>query len=809
MGSLWQDVRFGIRMLIRSPVFTGAVVTVLALGMGANTGMFSIIDAALLRPLPFENSDELVSLSAFIPQFNDDVATGAEYYSLADHANSYEAVSAYTYLSRVLTQVDSPKRIVAGMVTASFFPMLGIQPLAGRVFAPAEYRGGSPAPVMVIGYEFWQQHFGGDPSAIGAAVALDGQQLTIIGIMPRTFGFPPEVDVWTPLGLSRAEGADGGPIQLLRIIARLSPNVSLDEARREFGGLLTNLARQSPGQRPAARPLVQRLHERTVRNARPALLALFGAVVLLLLVACANVAGLMLVRATRRKREIAVRAALGASRFRVVRQLLIESITIALIGGMLGLGIAFYGIRLAAALLPQNIARLQPVTLDLSALAYALAAAVLTGLVFGLAPSLSTVSLDLQGALRDVPQTFSPTSATSRMRSLLVATEIALATVLLVAAGLLVKNFLRLVSIDPGYRTENVLTFSTTLNPARYAESANQITYYRSLLDEIVALPGVHSASVTNRLPLSSVPPGRTLFTIEGAPAWRPEEGREHLADIVSVSPDYFSTVGMRLIGGRAFTDRDALDRPRAAIINKTFARRFRSGQDPVGQRLKLGFPEAPLPWRDVVGVVEDVLPIDSDESPDPVIYVPYVQQTGLRTMTFVAKTSGPPEVLIPGIVARAKALDSEQPLYDFVSMDARVAQILGTPRLRAVLVGCFAALGLVLAVVGIYGVVSLSVAQRRLEIGVRMAIGAHPGSILRMMVWQNAVLVAAGIGVGVSGAALLTPHLASLLRGVDPHDGTVFAVVVAVVVAVAMIACYLPARESVRVEPTAALRHG
>lgn len=312
MGNFWQDVRFGIRMLIRSPVFTVAGVTVVALGMGANTAMFSIINAALLRPLPFEKADELVSVSAFIPQFNDDVATGAEYYGLADHGVSCEAVSAYTYLSRVLTQVDTPKRIVAGMVTASFFPMLGIQPLAGRVFTPAEDRGGSPAPLMAIGYGFWQQNFAGDLSAIGTAVALDGQEYTIIGIMHRTFGFPPEVEVWTPLGLDRVEDAGGGPIQLLRIVARLRPEVSLKEARREFGGLLMGLARQNPGQRPEARPLLQLLHERTVRNARPALLALFGSVALMLLVACVNIAGLMLARAARRKREIVVRAALWA-----------------------------------------------------------------------------------------------------------------------------------------------------------------------------------------------------------------------------------------------------------------------------------------------------------------------------------------------------------------------------------------------------------------------------------------------------------------------------------------------------------------
>ena len=500
---------------------------------------------------------------------------------------------------------------------------------------------------------------------------------------------------------------------------------------------------------------------------------------------------------------------MGASRFRVVRQLLVESVIVALIGGLLGLGIAFYGVRLAAVLLPQNITRLQPVTLDLSALVYTLAAAVLTGIVFGLAPALSTACLDLQSVLRDARQTSSPASAVPRLRSLLVGAEIALATVLLIAAGLLIKSFVGLVNVDPGYRTDNVLTFTTTLNPARYSESAKQIMYYKNLLDEIAMLPGVQFAAVTNGWPFSSVPPGQTLFTVKGAPAWSPEEGQEHLADIVSVSPDYFEAIGMRLIEGRKFTDRHAAERPLAVIINDTFAKRFFTGQTPVGQRLKTGFPEAALPWRHVVGVVADVKPIDSDAPPHPVLYVPYLQRTGFRTMTFVAKASSPPEALVPRIIARAKALDSEQPLYDFESMDARLAQMLGAPRLRAVLVGCFATLGLTLAVVGIYGIVSLSVAQRRPEIGVRIAVGAQPSNILRTIVFQSAVVLAAGIGVGVCGAVLLTHHLASLLQGVDPRDGSVFAVIVGVVVTVGMIACYLPAREAVRVDPVTALRHG
>ena len=310
-------------------------------------------------------------------------------------------------------------------------------------------------------------------------------------------------------------------------------------------------------------------------------------------------------------------------------------------------------------------------------------------------------------------------------------------------------------------------------------------------------------------MPLSSVPPGQTLFTVEGAPAWPPEEGREHLADIISVSPDYFEAIGMRLIEGRKFTDRDDVDRPLAAIINETLAKRFFMGQTPVGRRLKQGFPEAPVPWRHVVGVVANVKPIDSDAPPRPVMYVPYLQRTGLRTMTFVAKASGPPEALIPGIIARAKALDSEQPLYEFESMDAQLDRILGAPRLRAALIGCFAALGLALAVVGIYGVVSLSVAQRGTEISIRMAIGAQPGDIMRTIVFRSAVVFAAGIGAGICGAMLLTRHLVSLLQGVDPHDRSVFAIVVAVVSIVAAIACYLPTREAARVDPVAALRPG
>jgi putative ABC transport system permease protein len=795
-----QDLRYAIRRLAKSPGFALVAVGALALGIGANTAIFSVVNSVLLRPLPYPAPEQLVQLWESRPQQNMPRVEIAphEFLAWADQCQSFQRLAATDVAQYNLTGRGEPERVTGALVTAGYFPLLGAAPAHGRAFLEEEDRPGSDN-VVVLGHELWRSRFSSDPSVVGQTVSLDGVACTVVGVLPRGFRLPGGAALARPIAFGSEDRARPGN-HFLNVFGRLKDGVTLAQAEAEMAAVAARVEQSLGGTNVGHQVAVVSLHEQVVGGARTSLLVLLGAVALVLLIACANVANLLLARAAARRREVAVRAALGASRWRIVRQLLAESLLLAGLGGALGLLLAVWGVDLLVGLDPTGVQRAGEVTLDWRVLAFTFGLSLVTGLLFGLAPALQASKADLVESLKEGGRS-GQGLARSRLRGALVVAEVALTLVLLVGAGLLLKSFGRLLAVDSGLDPHNVLTMDVALPPAKYAEPQRITAFYEQLLQEAAALPGVRAAGAVSVLPLAG-DDNSNFVQIEGRAPLPP--GQAMRAGRRNVSVDYFRAIGIPVRRGRVFTPADTAEAQRVLVINEAMARSFFAGEDPVGQRVRTGDKS---PWVEVVGVVGDVRHRGLDVDTRPEMFFPQLQ-TPSRQMTLVVRAAGDPEALAVPLRERVRAIDRDQPVGNVKTMEAWLSESVASRRFSAAVLGVFAAVAAGLAALGLYGVVSYSVAQRTHEIGLRVALGARPRDVLRLVIGQGMLLTLVGTAVGVAAALALTRVMSGLLFGVGATDAGVFVTVPLLLAAVALLACYVPARRATKVDPMIALRY-
>jgi predicted permease len=810
MSTFWQDVRYGLRMMRSSPGFTAVAVFALALGIGANSAIFSVVNAILLRPLAYQDPEQLVLINHNYQQIGLRASVSAAGYTYYREQNQvFEQVAALTGWNANLTGSGEPERLQGMVVSANLFATLGAEPLKGRVFLPEENQPGRNR-VVVLSHGLWQRRFAGDPNLVGRTITLNGETSEVIGIMPASFQFGREIgpapDLWGPLAFTPEQlEPQRWTNEFLVVLARLKPRVTLDQAQADLDRMAANVRQQylqwaTPEQWGL---VVGSLREFVVGDIRPALLVLLAAVGCVLLIACANVANLLLARAAARQKEIAIRAALGAGRWRVVRQLLTESVLLALLGGGLGLALAVWGVDALLSINQAQIPRAYEIGLDWGVLAFTFAVSVLTGILFGLVPAFQSAKTDLHETLKEGGR--SGAAHTGRfMRYALVAAEMALALVLLVGAGLLSKSFLRLQEVNPGFQPRNLLSLQLALPTFKYREPHQVADFYQQALQQIRALPGVESVGATSILPLSGTNSSGS-FRIEGREV-PPGQSSPH-GDRWSVTPDYFQTMKIPLIKGRFFTERDGRDAPSVAIIDETMARKYWPNEDPVGKRISFeGTPENRI-WREVVGIVGHVKHRGLEGESRVQYYLPHAQRQS-PGMFLVARTANDPTGLASAVRGVIRGLDAELPVFRVTTLEQLVADSLSQRRFALILFGVFAGVALALAAVGLYGVMAYSVTQRTHEIGIRMALGARPGQVCKLVVGQGMRVALIGLGIGLGTAFGVTRLMASMLFGVGAKDPEVFAIISAVLTLVALVACYLPARRATRVDPMVALRY-
>jgi len=806
INSIIKDIRFALRGLIKHPGFAAIAVITLALGIGGSTSIFTVVDAALLRGLPYKTPDHLYHLWEKTPkeEFSKREFSYPDYQDY-QHNNVFEALAAYTGGSGILSGYGDPHLINTPQVSANFFSVLGVDPVLGRTFQAGEDVPGGPK-VTVLTYGLWRRTFGGDPAVVGRVLTLNDESWTVIGVLPASFQFALQpADLFIPYQPNQA--------QLTRrfmhgtnVIGRLKNDKSVAEAQAEVNLIASRIEQQYNESHAGTTARVVPLQEEIVGNVRPILFVLLAAVGFVLLIACANVASLLLTRSLARHKEVAIRSALGASRWRVIRQLLTESLLLSLAGGAAGLLLAYWVLPALVAVLPESQLNAMPfltsLHLDVSILAFSFALSLLTGLVFGVAPALQSSRLDLNEALKEGGR-HATAGASQRLRSGMVVTEIALAVVLLVGAGLMLKSLLRLLQTNVGFKTENLLTMGVILPPAKYPENAQQINFNDRLRERVQSLPGVSGAGTVDILPLNAG--NTTRFYIDGDPI--PPPGQDVEANMRYVSDDYFKALGVPVLAGRAFDTSDKPDGPAVVIIGKTIADRMFAGRDPIGKRLK--YSSYPDNESLIVGVVGDINITGLDDAVRPVLYYPFRQSPSIFA-SLVARTDGDPNALAGAIRNEIRNLEPDAAILNVQTMDQMIAQ---TPasfmrRFPALLISIFAGVALLLASIGIYGVVSYSVSQQTHYIGVRMALGARPSDILKMVLKQGLVLTLMGMVIGVLAALGLMRLLRTLLYQVSTNDIGTFSLVTGVLFAVALLACYLPARRATKVDPLVALRY-
>lgn len=794
MHTLIADCRYSLRTLAKNPGFTLVAVVALALGIGANTAIFSVVDAVLLRPLPYADPDRLVVV---LHDGRNPVAP-ANFLDWRSQNRSFERIGAAEYWTPNLAGVDPPEKLWALRLTSDILPLLGVQPILGRMFQAEE-----DEHQVVLSHRLWQRRFGGDPQILGRALTLNGEVYTVVGVMPSEFRFAPfwatKAELWAPLALGPRATSRGG--NSLRVFARLKPGVSLEQSVAEMAAITGNLEKVHPGTNRAV--TVQPLKEKVVGNVRPALLVLLGAVGLVLLIACANVAHMMLARASARQREIAVRMALGAKRSRVLRQFLTESLMLASLGGVAGLLLAQWGIRILVALSAGQIPRVESVALDGRVLLFLLGVCLLTGAAFGLIPALRASALDITGSLKEGSRGSSESIRHNRLRSLLVASEFALALMLLIGAGLMMRSFAALQAIEPGFDSSRLLSMVVSVAGSQEAAPTRRPAFYQQLLRQVQSLPNVQSASAINHLPLAGDLWGWP-FRIEGRPA--PLPGESPVAIYRVVLPGYFNTMRIPLLRGRDITANDSANAPGVVVINEQLAKECWPGEDPMGKRIAFGNTNPT--WLTVVGIAQNSKQHDWAMNPGKELYLSYLQNAAASYMTLVVRTPGDPAALAPSLQSTIWSLNKNVTISEVQTMDHVVAEATAEPRFILILLGAFASAALVLAAVGIYGVMSYSVSRRTQEIGIRMALGADRADVMRHVVGQGMMLVSAGAAAGLGGSFALTHLMTKLLYGVTPTDPVTFVAVPLILGLVAFAATYIPARRATRIDPLVALRY-
>ena len=807
MSRLLQDVRYAFRLLAKSPGFTAIAILTLALGIGANTAIFTVVNAVLLRPLPFQDPSRLV-LVAEKSQYPTISTSYQNWLDWRDQSHSFESVEATRPSTIALTGAGQPERLNSQNMTAGIFPLLGVKAIIGRTFLAEEDRAGGN-PVVVISYGLWQRHFGASQEVIGKNLTLDSQPYTVIGVLPSGFQLMFPADVYLPFTpWARTLPDDRNWHPGIFAVARLKPGVTREQARTEMVGITKRLEQQYPDYNTSVSANIVGVQDQMVQNVRPALLLLLGAVAAVLLIACVNVANLLIARAASRSREVAIRTAMGASRGRVLRQLLTESVLLSLSGGVLGvlMAIAALGplIKLAAGSVPQAFT----ISLDYRVLIFTLAVSVLTGVFFGIAPALGTTKLDLRETLNEGSRGSTAGPGQHRMRGFLVAAEIAAAMLLLIGSGLLLRSFEHLQEVPPGFQPDHLLAVDLPLSRNAYAKPDQRFEFFDRLVERAQALPGVRSAAAASSLPLSSSA-GVIHFNIHGRPPKSPHDFIA--AGYFTVTPHYFETIGVPLLQGRFIAASDTEKAPAVVVINATMARTYWPNESPLGKRMQLGaLPEDDVPWMEVVGVVGDVLQ-NLGNAPATEMYLPFRQADALLPvfqLSLVIRTATEPHAAVSSLRSAVAEIDPNQPIVNMRSMEEHISTNVSQPRFRAWLIGIFAMLALVLAAVGVYGVMSYAVTQRTSEIGIRVTMGAQPRDVFRIIVGEGLRLALVGIAIGLVTALALTRLLRRFLFGISAYDPITFIGVSVILTVVAVAACYFPARRATLVDPLVALRY-
>ncbi|HVG17616.1 MAG TPA: ABC transporter permease [Blastocatellia bacterium] len=800
MENVIQDLRYAVRVLLKSRGFTAVAVMALALGIGANTAVFSVVNAVLLKPLPYKDSDRLVLMlgaSLQSGQLRGSVSP-PDFLDYRERNTTLERLAAVAGASFSLTGGAEPERIQSARVSEGFFEVLGVDPAYGRTFTPEEEQAGRDQ-VAVLGNGLWQRRFGADPNVIGQSVTLNDRSYLVVGVMPAGFQYPRDVELWVPFAFGTPQ-TSVRRFHYLRPVGRLKPGVSLQQAQADFTSIARSLAEQYPDSNRDYGAGIVSMTERTVGDMRQPLWILSGAVGFVLLIACANVANLLLARASARQKEIAIRSALGATRGRVTRQLLTESVLLSLLGGASGLLVAWWGVEGLAALSSDNIPRVKEVGIDGRVLGFTLLVSLVTGVVFGLIPAIQASRTDLNETLKEGGRT-AATALGQWVRRALVVFEVAIALFVLIGAGLMIKSFMRLSEIDPGFKPDNVLTMQVALTQGKYPDPAQRANFFKQLIHRLEALPGVQAVGTISQLPMSGQN-NDTRFSVEGRPA---DRSNPTYANSRVASPDYFKALGIPLLKGRYFSDSDSEAPPRVVIISESFAREFFPDEDPVGQRLAID--EGDELKVEIVGVVGNVRHQGLAAEPWREMYVNQYQAP-IGETNLVVRAGSDPTRLTSAIKGELQAMDKDVPLFNVRTMEKLVSESVAQPRFRTLLLTIFAAVAMALAAVGIYGVMSYYVTQRTREIGIRMALGATSKDVMRLVVGQGMALAVAGVAVGLAGALLLTRLMASLLYQISASDPATFAVISITLTAVALLASYIPARRATKVDPMEALRY-
>lgn len=817
IDSLLQDLRYGARMLLKKPGFTFTVICTLALGIGANSAIFSVVNAVVLRPLPYADPARLVMVWETRPGNDRRYVAPGNFADWRAQAQSFEQLAGYAINGVNLTGHGEPERLGCAAVTTNLFATLGVTALKGRTFVP-EDAARQDGRVVVLSYGLWQRSFGADPNIVGQRLTLDGQSYTVVGVMPAGFQFPAEADLWLPgfhdtpvapamaMQFPNANFPTSRDVHFSFVVGRLKPDAPLRQAQAEMDAIAARLAQQYRATNEGLGINIIPLHQQIVGRIEPVLFILLAAVAFVLLIACTNVANILLARLTQRERELAVRVALGASRPRLLRQMLTESLLLSFIGGLAGLLLGLWGVALFVKLSPGDIPRLDEVRLDWRLLAFSLLVSLATGIAFGLLPALQATRLDPQRALAESGTKVSGSPRQRRLRHLLVVCEIALAQVLLIGAGLLLISFAHLQAVKPGFNPHNLLTARLALPTEKYADDSRKTDFYNRLLERLQALPGVRSAALVMSLPLTDLTINRG-FVVEGRPQPRP--GENISVDYQVISPNYFAAMEIPLLRGRAFTEADDADKPRVVIIDESMARKYFPAADPVGQRIALGDPNRQDSWCTIVGVVDSVHYASIDTLPAPTAYTPYRQdRESWARMAVVLRTSVEPASLTAAVRSAVATVDPDQPVTKVETMEQLMGEAVSRPRFIMLLLGVLATVALALAAIGIYGLLSYSITERTRELGIRLALGAPKRAVFKLVMGQGLLLTLLGIGIGLLAALALTRFLTDLLFGVSSTDPLIFGLIALLLSIVALVACYLPARRAANVDPLIALQY-